>query len=128
MKKIILIIMLISGSLFGQNWYSATIDSNATTSSIIRLGTDRPTALVITGTLIGTHISFLGAIDDTKDFFSVVDSSGSAVSYPIADSTFFVLPKIFDGLNTFKIVSDSTETATDILIEVRGENLTGEKK
>lgn len=129
MKKIIFITLLMASGLSAQSWFSATMDSNSTTSSAFKLGYLRPTALIINGGFKGSQVTLTGAYTDGGTYYAVVDTSGNPITYKVVKNKYLLLGQYdLRGLTNFKVVSDSTQTSKDVVIRVKGDLITGEKK
>lgn len=100
----------------------ATIASGQTASGIITLG-----GLVLCGILLpaaftGTALTFEASVDGTNFSLIKSTSSGTSLSYTVAQGTFAAIdPKDFYGVNFLKIVSGTTEGGARTLnLAVRG--------
>jgi hypothetical protein len=91
---------------------SVTIASGQTTSPAIACGGLVLCGLFIPAGFTGTSISFLASQDGTNFFPVKSTTSGTALSYTVAASTYAAIdPKDFQGINFLKIVSGSSEGA-----------------
>jgi len=124
MKKLLFMIFL-SGCLYGQSWFTFTIDSLGTTSNAVNLGFQRPVAMKI-DSLTGTHITFKTAIHPDSLFLPIREQDSTLVTYPVTERSIIVFDiNDFYGINVLEIVSDSTE-AKPRTIKIRCERISGD--
>lgn len=101
---------------------TATIGASGTTTGAIPLGGFCLCGILFPATFTGTAITFLASPDGTTYKVLKATTSGTTLSYTVAQDTFAAIdPKDFQGVNYLKIVSGSTEgSARTLKLAVKG--------
>lgn len=90
----------------------ATIAISTTTSAAIQTNGLSLVGIQLPAAFTGTAISFLGSVDGTTYQAVKSTTSGTALSYTVAQGTYAAInPQDFYGLPFIKLVSGSTEVA-----------------
>lgn len=96
---------------------SAVIASSAQISTIIECGGLALCGVLLPATFTGTALTFNASVDGTNFFPVHSTTSGTALSYTVAQGTYCAIdPKDFYGVNYLIIKSGSSEAAARTLI------------
>lgn len=92
--------------------YIVQIAASGTTTPAINLGGFSLCGILLPAAFTGTALTFEASVDGTNFFPVKSTTSGSALSYTVAQGTFAAInPQDFQGVQYLKIVSGSTESA-----------------
>lgn len=96
---------------------SATILINTQETSVIETGGFCLCGILLPASFTGTAVTFEASVDGTNFFAVKSTTSGSALSYTVAQGTYAAIdPKDFQGIQYLKIKSGSSEAAARTLI------------
>lgn len=96
---------------------SATIALNGTVSSVINCNGKVLCGVLLPAAFTGTALTFLASVDGINFFAVKSTTSGTALSYTVAQGTYCAIdPKDFQGINFLQIKSGSTEVAARTLL------------
>lgn len=99
------------------NSVSAVITAAAAHSSTITLNGLCLCAIQMPTTFTGTAITFLASVDNVTFQTLNVTTSGTALSYTVAQARFVSLnPQDFQGVNYLQLVSNASEAADRTLV------------
>lgn len=100
----------------------ASIASGQTTSGAVELKGLMLCGILLPAAFTGTTLTFLVSVDGTNFYTLKTSTSGTTLSYTVAQGTYAALnPQDFYGVNYLKIVSGSSEGAARTLaLAVRG--------
>lgn len=91
---------------------AVTIASGQSESSVINCGGLVLCAVLLPATFTGTALTFEASVDGTNFFAVKSTTSGTSLSYTVAQGTYCAIdPKDLQGINFLKIKSGSTEGA-----------------
>jgi hypothetical protein len=101
---------------------AATIANGQQISSTIKLGGFSLVGVFLPAAFTGTALTFLASHDGTNFFSVVTSTSGTALSYTVAQGTYAAIdPKDFQGIEYLQIKSGSSEAAARTLtLAVKG--------
>ncbi len=101
---------------------AAVIASSGTKTAAVHLGGMALCGIQFPATFTGTTVTFEASFDGVTFVALKSTTSGSALSYTVAQGTFAAIdPKDFQGVNYLKVVSGSTEGAARTLqLAVKG--------
>lgn len=102
--------------------YATTIAASGTTTGVINTGGFALCGILFPAAFTGTTVTFQVSVDGTTFVSLKTTTSGTALSYTVAQGTFAAInPQDFQGVKYLKIVSGSTEgSARTLTLALKG--------